>query len=346
MATLTEVSSVSRKIIKYGAIIIVVLSLIPVFVRLGKLIYARLNPPPPPPPTVKFGKLPALQFPSTNDPWPGFKLETIEGKLPSLPDTGKVYLVGINKSRLLLLERTIPRAKNMGFSDYPLELSDQSYRFVNQKTKAEIQLNLVYGTMTYLYDWTKDKELYTSHTMPRGQSAVTQAKQFLGKIIDLPSDLSDQTAKVRLYIATGSAMTPTDSIYDANISRVDLFRQDKDKMKIMTAGVDTSPISVVLSGLSGDRSVLQANYYYSPVFDSDFATYPLRTVTDAWNDLLGQKAYIARKTVPQVVIRRVYLAYYESMSPQLFMQPIYVFEGDGGFVAYVQAVDSKFVTAE
>jgi hypothetical protein len=346
MATLTEISSVSRKIIKYGSITIIVLSLMPVVLRVGKMIYARLNPPPVPPPTVQFGKLPLLQFPSTNDPWPEFKLETIEGRLPTFPDRAKVYLVGVNKSRLLLLDRTIPKAKNMGFSDYPLELNDQSYRFVNQKTKAEIQLNLVYGTMTYLYDWTKDKDIYYSHSMPRDKTAINQAVQFFARIIDLPSDLSVDNSKVHYYIATGSAMMPTDSYYDANMTRVDLFRNDKDKMKIMTAGVDTSPISVVLSGRGGDKDALQANFYYSQVFDKDFATYPLRSIDQAWKELLEQKAYIARKSVSKVIIRRVSMAYYESMAPQLFMQPIYVFEGDGGFTAYVQAVDGSYLAAE
>ena len=45
----------------------------------------------------------------------------------------------------------------------------------------------------------------------------------------------------------------------------------------------------------------------------------------------------------QVAIRNIYLAYYENQSPQNYLQPIYVFESETGFTAYVPAIDSTWL---
>jgi hypothetical protein len=46
-----------------------------------------------------------------------------------------------------------------------------------------------------------------------------------------------------------------------------------------------------------------------------------------------------------VTIRRIYLGYYDSLTPQEFLMPIVVFEGDGGFLGYVQAVTNEWLQA-
>jgi hypothetical protein len=89
--------------------------------------------------------------------------------------------------------------------------------------------------------------------------------------------------------------------------------------------------------------VVQANYQYSKTLDNDFATYPLKSIVSAWNELTGGGGYIAKRAGSNVTVRKAYLAYYESNDPQDFLQPVFVFEGDGGFMGYVQAVDQGFV---
>ena len=43
------------------------------------------------------------------------------------------------------------------------------------------------------------------------------------------------------------------------------------------------------------------------------------------------------------MIRKVSLAYFEPVTPAQFLQPVYVFEGDRGFAAYVPAIVDKYV---
>lgn len=344
MATLTEISSVSRKIIKWGAVAIVVIMLIPVGVRIGKQIYLSLNPPPPPPPTVKYGRLPELYFPQTGEATPEYKLETIAGGLPGdLPSVAKVYVVNINKSRLLVLDRIRQKVRNLGFIREPVQLDEKTYQFTQPELFADIKVDIISGGFTYKYDWTTDKNIYVTFNVPTGNRAISESKAWLQNLGLLPDDLAGGSGKVMYMVATGSAMVPTDSIYEANFVRVDLYRADKDELRFVTTGGDTSPTTTIMSGATGNRRVVSANYQYSEVFNDSFATYPLKGVKQAWDELVANEAFVAKRTIPKVIIRRVYMAYYESSLPQDFLQPVYVFEGDGGFMAYVQAVRDDYL---
>ncbi len=346
MATLTEVSGIARKAIKYGIIGIIVLSLIPVVAKGISNIWLRLHPPPPAAPTVRYGKLPSLIFPSTpNATLPSFTLQTISGNLPTdLPSVGKVYLVGINKSRLSSLDRIRQMAKTLGFTNDFTQLDERNYRFVHSTVPAEMKADIVSWGFSYRYDWTSEKAVATTHSVPVGNEAIVSARSFFQRLGLMPDDLSTGNGKVQYLAATGSAMVPTETFYEANFTRVDLFRADKDKMRIMTTGGDTSPVNVTFTSLQEDKAVAQANYQYSLTVDNDFSTYPLKSVDQAWKELTGGNGYIAKRSGENVIVRKVTLGYYESNEPQEFLQPIFVFEGDNGFIGYVQAITANLVS--
>jgi hypothetical protein len=344
MATLTEISLVARKGIKWGAIALVIIMLIPGSIKLLTTFLTKLNPPPPPAPTVKYGRLPRLIFPIKEAvATPEYKLETIEGGLPAVPNVGKVYLVGINKSRLLTPDRIKEKARLLGFLNEPVPLNEQTYKFIHPTIPAEMVSNIISGGFSYRFDWTSDKSIATTKTPPISSSAISEAKTWLQALNLLPADLASGRGEFKYFVATGSAMLPIDTYYDANFTRVDLFRDDKDKLKVVTAGGDTSPVNVTFTSIAGNKRVVQANYQYSKTLDNDFATYPLKSIVSAWSELTGGGGYIAKRAGSNVTVRKAYLAYYESNDPQDFLQPVFVFEGDGGFMGYVQAVDQGFV---
>lgn len=345
MATLTEVAGVSRKGIKWGILILVVLMLIPSAWKAVRAIYSRLNPPPPPPPTVRYGKLPKLGFPSRQEQaTPEFKLETIGGGLPAdLANQGKVYLVSINRSRLFAEDRARDKARRLGFTSEFIRMDDQIYRFVHQTQPAEMVVNSISGGFSYRLDWTQNRAVYTTHSVPVGGQAVAEAKGWLNQLGLLPGELSEGTGTFNYLVATGSAMVPTELFYEANFTRVDLYRAAKDDLRIMTSGGDTSPVSIIFSGLAAPERVVAANYQFSEVQDTEFSTYPLKSVTQAWEEMQKGNGYLAKRAGQSVIVRKVGLAYYESNDPQGFLQPVYVFEGDAGFIGYVQAVSDEYV---
>jgi hypothetical protein len=347
MATLTEVSVIARKAVKVSVVALVVMSLIPGVLSVIKKMYLTLNPPPPPQPTVRYGKLPQLIFPEVPSyATPEYKLETISGNLPALPTIGKVYVVGINRSRLMTLDRMKQKARGVGLGNEELALDERTYRFTSPTLPTDMIFDVITGSFSYRYDWTMDKTVYNTFDVPIGNAAISEAQRFLDRLGALPDDLAKGNAKIVYLAATSSAMVPKNSPYEANFVRVDLFRADKDEMKVVTTGMDTSPVNVIISGSTGDKRVVQANYYFSQVIGDDYSTYPLKPVTTAWQELIAGGGYIAKRTTEQiVVIRRVSLAYFESNEQQSFLQPVFVFEGDGGFAAFVQAVIPTYLTS-
>lgn len=349
MASLTQVSLISRNAIKWGAVGLVVLMIIPGIVALGKRLWEQSHPAPPIPPTVRYGKLPTIVFPpGVDEVTPEYKLETIQGGLPVLPFVSKVYIVGINRSRLISLDTLRQQAKTLGFTNDLIPLDEQTYKFVHPDINAEIVFNIITNTVYYRWDWTEESQIYENHSQPVAAEAGSLSKSVLQRLNLLPAELATGQQKTIYLVASGSALTPVETQFQGNFTRVDFFRAQKDTMPIVTAGGDTSPVSVMFSGitnrLTGEKRVAQINYQFSPTLDNDFATYPLKPVSLAWDELLQGKGYVAKKAGQKVIVRDVYLGYYESSEPQSFLQPVYVFEGDGGFKAYVQAVDSSYVT--
>ena len=68
-------------------------------------------------------------------------------------------------------------------------------------------------------------------------------------------------------------------------------------------------------------------------------------VDTAWNRLAEGKAFLAilPKDLSEIAIRKVSLDYFDPPEAGLFLQPIFVFEGDGGFVGYVAAVSDEWI---
>lgn len=344
MATLTEVSYYMRRIIKWGSVGIVIIMLIPFAWGIVKGIYLKLNPPPPPAPTVKYGKLPKLKF-LDNDPnyKPQFKLETIAGGLPKLANTSKVYFVTVNKSRILELDKIKPIAAILGFTTEPQKIDDQTYKFILNKPAASLTVDIIYNSYVYNFDWRSEPQILSAKDIPNNQQALLEARNFWQNLGLLASDLADGQSKITyLKIDDSGNVIPALSLSQANLVRADLFRSDKDSLKFVTTQGDKSPVNVLFSGLTDrNKRVVEANYAYSRILEGDFSTYPLKTVDQAWNEM-QQGGYVAKKAGNVVTIRTVTLAYYESDQPQEFIQPVYVFEGDGGFIGYVPAISADY----
>jgi hypothetical protein len=85
MATLTETAYYTRNFIKYGSIAAVLIFVLKISWGIFSTWWITVNPPPPPPPTIAFGKLPKINFSQiTGLPNFTYKLETIQGSLPTL----------------------------------------------------------------------------------------------------------------------------------------------------------------------------------------------------------------------------------------------------------------------
>ena len=94
MATLTDTAFYTRKAVKWGIVFLIGYTILRFLIGVGAGIWRQHRPEEAPEPTLTFGKLPPLKFPQNQDlPDLTFKLETIEGKLPTFTKVEKVYFI-------------------------------------------------------------------------------------------------------------------------------------------------------------------------------------------------------------------------------------------------------------
>lgn len=348
MATLTEVAYYTRRTLKWGSFLILFLIVFR-WVWSGFVAYwLAKHPPPLPPPTVAFGKLPTLEFPAQNRPDLALKLETVTGATPDLGDRAHVFFMPAKRANLLALERATNQAARLGFTLPPAKLTATSYRWTNSTPlPTNLDMDIIYGHFTLTASWQQDPSLLDAAHLPSSTPAVIEAQDYLADAGLLPEDLKTGRTQVSFWRSSVGDFIPALSLSESEFVQVDLFRKDLDAGKVYTATPAAGLVRLIFSGNTNTgKRLIGLTYNYFPVNYDQSATYPLKTASQAWQELQSGQGYIA--TLPatgtkSVAVRRVSLGFYDAPTPQTFLQPVYVFEGDSNFIAYVPAVDSKWI---
>lgn len=351
MSSLTQVAIKVRKGVRYGIFFVIFLIVGRILWGAAVGIYLKINPPPPPAPTVSFGKLPKLPFPTLEErggiPNPNltFSLETAEGGLPILPPQAKVFFMPKTASNLLSLEVAQTKANDLGFSSVGQEVSETIYKFPHKTEHSELLMNIVTGTFSISFDLKSDSSPL-SRRPPAPEIAAAQARSYLSSADLLPEDLSGEVTHEFLQ-QEGENLVAALSLSESSLIQINFFRKGYDGLPSLTADPAEGNVWFIVSGLNEkQKQMVAAEFHYFPVDESQFSTYSLKTAEEAWNELNSGGAYIASAGLnqegEQVKIRDIYLAYYDTGQPTEFFQPIIVFEGDKGFIAYVPAVTPDY----
>ncbi|MFH1601947.1 MAG: hypothetical protein ABIB61_03260 [Candidatus Shapirobacteria bacterium] len=348
MANLTRSAFITRQSVKYGLFAIATI----VFLRTGwsmfQAYWKAKHPAPPPPPTVAFGQLPKLDFGETKPrPNKEFILETIEGGLPQLNAQAPVFFIPALQSKFLALENTNKIAQNLGFSPNPEKISNDLYRYYNQKVNITLKINALTKTFIYSYPYLQDQTLAHQFIPAQGE-LVERGLDFLALISQVHPDIDGAGAKITLWKIIEGKTEPAVSLSEANLAQIDFYRQPiNGEYPIYPKSLDQANISLLLSGDRGAHQVVEARYTYFFVDLEKKATYPLKPPAEAWQEILDGDYHLAKfdqgvesKTIP---VRRIYLAYFDPHYPTNFLQPIYVFEGDYSFTAFVPAISNEWV---
>ncbi|MEI6690900.1 MAG: hypothetical protein WCL07_04090 [bacterium] len=348
MSKLSDVASVARKVIKFGGIALVFLMVGRVILVASLAYWKALHPDPPPPPDVKFGKLPKLLFPQKDVPKFTYKLETRTGSLPTaLPDQYKVFFMPIKKPSLLAYSVAKDLGAKLDFITEPTKLSETDYRWdMSSSIDSSLTMNIITGAFILDRKWQQDQSFETATLYLDENQAVDQVYNFLSRIELLSQDLQKGTHNIQPLKADSGELTSAPSLSKAQFLRVNLFRAPVADTKVVSPSPDKGLISAVLAFQREDaRQFVRVDYNYFPVDLEQFASYPLITPTEAWNRMQNGGGYVAayRQGADSVTVRDVNMAYYDSDIPQQFLQPVYLFEGDEGFVGYVPAVSDKWV---
>lgn len=351
MTTLAKVTSLTRRFLKWGAIIFGGIILLLILSGLGKNLKNRFFPPPPPAPTVAFGKLPPLQFPGnlTNQKLE-FTLDTISGALPTLPSQISIYKLVKNEPSLLSLQKAKRRVGQVGFTTDETQLSSLVYQWKNPQNSSLIKLNIVTNDFDLASDFYSQPEVLAAENLPNPEQAKEIAKNFLGDLGLFPSSLGMEDFKTTLFSIQDKKIIPSDSFSNAQIIRVDLFQKPINNFPFVYPQKNSSLINFLVAGNSNrERPIVEAHYFSREADLNNSSTYPLKTISAAFDELkngTSKQVYIAsinNQNITSISIKNVYLGYYLDRQSQDFLSPVFVFEGSNGFLAYVLAISPEWI---
>ncbi len=353
MSSLTEISIATRKFAFWAIIVFIIYIILKIIVGIGVQMWKAAHPTPIPPPNMRFDKLPVPKFSgiATSSSGLRFSLENVEGKPPETTAAGKVYQMPKKLPTLLASDKAKKLAFKLNFPDPPDLVTSTYYRFTDPVDKLHtLEIDITTMNFKLKYNYAKNPEIFNHGNTMTKEQAVSEVKNFLQ-----PNNLFDEsilkgivTTNILKYNFLDNTYTTATSLSDANVIRVNYFRNDLDDMKILPAGFDKSyNYALYTAADTPYPRLIEINYTFWPISFDDFATYPLKSSASAWQDLVDGYAYVANmgnnSGKDSIVIRKIYLSYYDSEEPQLYLQPIFVFEGDNNFVAYVPAISPDWL---
>jgi hypothetical protein len=344
--SLSVVGMYARKFIIYGAVGLLIFTVGRFLFSTSVTLYKRLNPKPAPPPTIGFGLIPAPVFPTQAQSVrpQQYVLDTVGKVLPNFSDRANVYFVPTSLPSLFALDQAKQRASALGFVFEPEKVSTNVYRWRRTAPlNATLEIDIVQGTMTLRSDWAASVTLLDQNIVPTDSQLMSETRALLRSADLLPADIATATPIITPMRALAGELKPANSISDADFAEVNLWRLTPDGKPTVTTTKGRGIVRVLFSGSrdQGQR-VLEIDSSYVPVSWDQVETYPLWSTGLAWQALQGGSGFITQPVAaPTVTIRSVRLAYYESNTPQSYFQPVYVFEGDGGFQAIIPALNPQ-----
>lgn len=353
MATLTQASVTARKVIKFGAIGFVAITIL--WYLGGALIkyYQSVNPAPLPDPTMDFGQLPKIVFPESITR-PKLTLELPTGSIPTFVDRMRVYSEPIKRSTFSDSEKGIETAAALGFLFKPEQKTESNYVWTNQdQLNSKLDMNIVSGHFNLTRQWQNNPALASMASFASDKAVIMETENYLSRVGLLSSDVVG-VEKVTYLKDDGGNLSKALSLSDADFVQLDLFRKNMDEIKAESktneivasypfyrADPNKGLLSVVVSGSKTlSDKIISLDYKYNKIDYTKSGTYPIKTGDEAWAELENGGGYVfmGESSATDVKIRRVFLGYYDANNSTGYAMPIYIFLGDQGFTAYVSAV--------
>lgn len=342
--SLTHTAYMSRNIIKYGGVMVLLVVFLWMSITTGYKIY-RATHPEYVAPTQKYGILPAIIFPEKEKTNKNFSFEFANDTIPKFNDQAKVYFIYRSSSSIMALENDKRTAEKFEFVEEPTEIKTGIYEFKNSALNKTLTMNVLNGSFKITYPYMDDQLLLNPKNMPSKNEAIDIASSYLEGGDKLTEDLENGEKKVTYWKIQNGSLIAANSQSEANLARVDFYRSKLDDLEVVSENEGQASVSVLVSGSEvADKEVLEVDYKDLNVDKESYSTYPLKTAQEAVEDLkAGNYWPVTDIAASQVTIRDVYLAYFEPVILTNYLQPIFVFKGDNNFTAYVSAISSKSV---
>ena len=350
MSNLTQVAKQTRKIVKISLFVIIAITILTPVSKGIRTYWIKTHPEPAAPPNMSFGKLPSIKFGSEASYPAGlqFELKTISGSFPDIGQQSRVYFITILGPSFFDEEYTRQKASQLGFTQQLGKIGSNRFAFLDPVTKANLKIDTINNNFEINYPFHQDL-FFKDLTAPTEQTAFSLVRNVVTQMGLWQDDFdADQANYIYLkYDQQKSELVKALSLSEAQLTRVNLKRKDLDNLPIMPPHLTESNVSLIVSSAGGGKTIVFAKYICYPINYERYATYPLKSAVTAWEELKKGQAFISHlgnnNDEKPIAIRKIYLAYFAPELPQKFLQPIFIFEGDDEFRAYVTAIKSSWI---
>ena len=347
MMTLTEIAYYTRKAVVWVGLGMGAFLVLRVVFFILLAVFFPPAPPAPILPTVGYGPLPPIQF-ATQDRGNGlsYKLEIKEGELPDLGQLFTVYFIKKDSPNLLAKQNAVQLAQQLEFVSEPFEETASVYRFVDPLLPRTLTVNPASKTVDLSYDVVVDTSIFANGSIDPVKAVQTTIEK-KKKMEVLPDTIDSESYTYSYLNFENNTLIETQNSPDIKAIRLDLFKRPINEIPVVMPEFNKSMIYAIYTG---NRSIAKRYielhvHSFSPDVEAS-ETYPIITSQQAYEELQAGRGYVVARGNPSnpVIIRRVYLAYAEPYVYEPYLQPVFVFEGDGNFAAYVPAITAEWIS--
>lgn len=345
--TLSEFSYYVRK---FGPVAVIGFILFIVFYMIIQLIIGSISNRPvqqiyqPP-----FGQLPPVTFTHSIEYPPAFTMtiDNIEGRPITATSSANIYFTPTPRTRF-------GYQQTIGFMARAVGIDPESNQFTINGTSANYNdgirnLNIDIQTFNFDFDLdiTKVPTVFNETYIPDQNTIVEEAKSFLRQMNKFSPRIAQGSQNIIYlqYDSTTNDFIVAEDPLQANVVEVDFFQPDLGPFPLVSPTFYNSHNYVTMIFRQEGPLIIKAQVH---TVEPDFATggvYPIKTGDQAWSELQNRLGTIVSpsKGTTNIIVRDMFLAYYDSDTYQPYLMPVYVFLGDDGFAAYVSAVAPEYI---
>lgn len=339
--TLTDAAALTKKGLIVSALtLFVVLSAWGIWHYYYNYIYLPSLPPIIEEPTLAFGPLPKIKFPESQVTSSNFSysLDTETGALPEeTPLLFKVYSIAQLATDLLALDRAKDLARALSYNENPEAISATQYKFFDDKNGGELIVDLDTGN----FKLRRNSATGSGQNTERIEEFINddlQGQNFKN-FLSSRNLLKEQLKAGRTTVAYNNPVKK-----DSNLVTINLWQESIEDIPIVTPNFNESLIKAVgTNNRNADIRYILLDYIFWPIDLQNFGTYPIKTFSEAFEELKNGEGFIAiEPRTSNASVTKVYLAYYLSEEYSNYLLPVFVFEGPQ-FAGLIPAIKSEFI---
>lgn len=346
--TLTETIYYFRRITPLAIFSLIFIIL---FYWLIKLSWPLIFPPPPTKLEINpiFGSLPKIKFSQTLPYLENinFILDTVEGEPITATQTAKVFYLYPRSPRFGYLERIYLMAKIFGFDTEKIKHKTEDKTAIFTDENKKLTVDITNFNFYFERNYKEEPELFgSSSALPAKEIILEKTKEFLRNLNRYPEELAK--GKENLIFLNYHPIVDNFKVVEeneANAFEVDFYRPDIEEFPIVTPKYYNSQNFVIGTfDPQENLKIIKAQIMFFEKEEEKVGIYPLKTGQEAWEELINKKATIVSlgEKTNEILIKKMFLGYYDPDVFQEYLQPVYVFVGKNGFVAYVPAIKEEY----